>query len=198
MAISGKVRPMTTKLGDRRFTFQPETISSAINPLLQAQQSDMDGVYERYGSPQKTKMQLFEEQQRLTCARLSVPNSRRRRERFDGTQNTFMFQTVQAPAQAYDAPGAVSVADEQRRSVFHARSNSGGSIGENTLRATASRVKSSLMGTTARQKLLSYKLAAKQGDAQHAEQAKIKDQISELVSVGAAEDTVDRLHMRKA
>ncbi len=92
--VKEKNRPMTTKFASRRLTEQPfmnEHILS--NPIVQHAQ-DIQGIYERHGSAKKTPMQMFEEHQQLSCARLSVPAERRRRERFGGTQNSFMYQTA--------------------------------------------------------------------------------------------------------
>lgn len=70
---------MTTTFNNRRLTHQPMSVG---------EQEDVNGVYERHGSPQKSVMQMFGENQRLHMARLSVPKDNRRRERFNGTQNT--------------------------------------------------------------------------------------------------------------
>lgn len=70
---------MTTTFNNRRHTHQPMSVG---------EQEDVNGVYERHGSPQKSVMQMFGENQRFHMARLSVPKDNRRRERFNGTQNT--------------------------------------------------------------------------------------------------------------
>ena len=91
---------MTTKMAARRLTHQPQSVEGQdylVSNFAEKQPvEDVRGVYERHGSPQKTAMQVFNEHQRLTCARLSVPHERRRRDRFDGTQNSFFFQTASA------------------------------------------------------------------------------------------------------
>ena len=83
---------MTTRaaFGGRKLTHQP--ISTDQN-LAQCSQREVQGIFERHASPSKTPMQLFDEHQQLQCARLSVPNERRRRDRFGGTQNSFFYQT---------------------------------------------------------------------------------------------------------
>ena len=51
-------------------------------------------------------MQMFSESQKLNCARLSVPKDNRRRDRFNGTQNS-LFQTMNnadAMAMAAETP----------------------------------------------------------------------------------------------
>ena len=55
---------MTTTFNNRRLTHQPMSVG---------EQEDVNGVYERHGSPQKSVMQMFGENQRLHMARLSVP-----------------------------------------------------------------------------------------------------------------------------
>ena len=81
-----------------------------------------------------------------------MPHARRQRGRFNGTQNSFFFQTHtnmtmdQAPA---DADTCATVFGGTRK----------GSTSSQRGSAFAPRVKSSLMGTSARQKLLKFKLA---------------------------------------
>jgi len=53
-------------------------------------------------------------------------------------------------------------ASQMRNTVFQQRRVSGGSLGGGSAMSPIARVKSSLMGTTARQKLLQFKLVAKQ------------------------------------
>ena len=75
---------ITSRFADRRGTQQPSNNDTMLE--------DMQGIYER-NSPQKTFMFTFGEHQKLTSNRLSVPHSRRQRERFNGTQNSFHEQT---------------------------------------------------------------------------------------------------------
>ena len=96
-AKKDKSRPMTTKFADRRMTHQPNAFDKSMtimNPLVQQSTNDIEEVYDRHASPAQTVNQIFGDHQRRTCARLSVPHERRRRERFVGTQNNMMFQTV--------------------------------------------------------------------------------------------------------
>ena len=126
-------------------------------------------------------MQLFDEHQRLTCARLSVPNERRRRDRFGGTQNSFFFQTVDNPSACSMNQGAgqqTAQAQPRVTSVFQGRKASEGSISP----MRGARVKSSLMGTSARQKLLQFKLAAHKNSEclQAGDKAAVQSTIEEL------------------
>ena len=135
---------MTTTFNNRRHTHQPMSVG---------EQEDVNGVYERHASPQKSVMQMFGENQRLHMARLSVPKDNRKRERFNGTQNT-MFGTFTG-----EMPDASQL--QMNKTVFNgSRKGSTGSFvgGSNS----GPRVKSSLLGTSARQKLLKYRLEAYQ------------------------------------
>ena len=53
---------MTTKIATRRLTMQPDANSDyhEENPFVDAQAAvDVQGIYDRHGSPQKTAMQVF-------------------------------------------------------------------------------------------------------------------------------------------
>lgn len=83
-----------------------------------------------------------------------MPHERRRRDRFDGTQNSF-FGTVQHEVTPGISP--INPGVPARNTVFSQRKDSNGSLGGvSPMRGT--KVRSSLMGTTARQKLLQIKL----------------------------------------
>jgi len=156
---------MTTTFASRRFTQQPETKERKnSNPMMMTDYELIEGIYRRHGSPQKTPMQMFSDHQRLTCARLSVPHERRRRGRFSGTQNSFFFQTAtgqepeHSPFRANaDLRGSDIKEGLPASALQGERRNSVGSNGS----GFAKRVKTSLMGTSARQKLLKFKLAAR-------------------------------------
>ena len=90
-------------------------------------------------------------------ARLSVPKDNRRRERFNGTQNT-MFQTFSGG----EAPADSSQLQIMPKTVFNGsrKGSTGSFVGGSG--NSGPRVKSSLLGTSARQKLLKYRLEAYQ------------------------------------
>ena len=79
-------RPQTTKCGDRRFTQQPfATIGLEQDPSeFEWGPRVAREVYEktRFCSPLQRRQQQEARQQQSTCARLSVPHERRRRERW--------------------------------------------------------------------------------------------------------------------
>lgn len=52
---------MTTKLGDRRRTQQPE-LKVNTKPAVRDDQEQIDGIYERHGTAEMTPMQLFDKQ----------------------------------------------------------------------------------------------------------------------------------------
>lgn len=155
---------MTTKFASRRLTTEPlmnvnEHMLS--NPIVQHAQ-DIQGIYERHGSARKTPMQMFSEHQQLSCARLSVPHERRQRGRFSGTQNSFLFQTATetAPNRNMTVLESSTPRVQQRMAAFDMNRQTSVDSQNSGKGFVGPRIKSSLMGTTARQKLLKYKLAA--------------------------------------
>ena len=90
-------------------------------------------------------------------ARLSVPKDNRRRDRFNGTQNT-MLQTFSG-----EAPPDTSQLMMNKVDFNATRKGSTGSFVGGSNRGP--RIKSSLLGTSARQKLLKYRLEAHQAKA---------------------------------
>ena len=116
---------------------------------------------------------MFGENQRLHMARLSVPKDNRRRERFNGTQNT-MFQTFNG-----EIPDATQL--QMNKTVFNGsrKGSTGSFVGGSH---GGPRVKSSLLGTSARQKLLKYRLEAHQAKVgvDNDARAQIIGQIAEM------------------
>ena len=135
---------------------------------------------------------MFGQYQRLTDARLSVPKENRRRDRFGGTQNS-LFQTVDYALQGNNS--MLDANDNSQQRTFFDQNARKTSIGSFDKTHTPRVVKSSLLGTSARQKLLQYKLAKQHADQEtkKEDKAQIVNQMAEIDAASNGNNQFDQL-----